>query len=89
MGKSHGAEVPRVHRDHFFHTISFRDREQQSVDVRESQLTVALQDCRRSLMVGLVCLEQLDAALASPARHDPGGFGRARRRVARLLIAST
>ena len=31
--------------------MSFRDGQEQSVDVRQAQLTVALQDRRRSLMI--------------------------------------
>ncbi len=75
MAKPHGVEVAHVDRDQLLHAISFRRCQQQSVDVGETQLAVALQDSGRSLMVCLVCAKQFDSAFASPAQNYQGGFG--------------
>ena len=59
--------------------MSFRDGQEQGVDVRQAQLTVALQDRRRSLMIAFACRQQLDSALARPAQYDQGSVRRSGR----------
>ena len=64
-------------------TMPFGDREQQCVDIRQPQLTVALEECGGSLLIAFARREQLDPALSCPAQHCQGRLGRAMRRISR------
>src|SRR5712692_8001640 len=77
MGKFHGAEMAQVNGDELFHPMSVRDRQQQGIDVREAQLTVAVQDCRRPLMIAFFSWQELDSALLRPTQNNQRCFGRA------------
>src|SRR6266480_5170172 len=70
MRKFHGAKVTHVHRYQLLDPMSLGDCQQQSIDIGETQLEVALEDCRRTLMVVLLRSQQLDAALLCPVQDN-------------------
>src|SRR6266851_10285357 len=53
MGKCHGAEMAQINGDELFDPMSVRDRQQQGIDIGQTQLAVALKDGRRPLMIAL------------------------------------
>ena len=75
MGKFHGAKVTQVNCYHLLNPMSLGDCQQQSIDIRETQLEVALKDCRCPLMVAFLRCQQLDAALLCPAQDNQRCLG--------------
>src|SRR5712691_6823065 len=70
MGKFHGAKVTHVNCYQLLDSMALGDCQQQSIDIRETQLKVALEDCRRPLMVAFLRRKQLDAALLCPPQDN-------------------
>src|SRR5712691_1930160 len=75
MRKFHGAEVTHVDRYQLLDSMARGDCQQQSIDIGETQLEVALEDCRCPLMVALFRCQQLDAALLCPAQDNQRCLG--------------
>src|SRR6266508_3383014 len=75
MGKFHGAKVTQVHGYQLLDSMSLGDCQQQRIDIGETQLEVALEDCCRPLMVVLLRCQQLDAALLCPAQDNQRCLG--------------
>src|SRR6266540_5049970 len=75
MGKFHGAKVTHVNRYQLLDPMSLGDCQQQSVDIGETQLEVALEDCRCPLMVAFLRCQQHDAALLCPTQDKQRCLG--------------
>src|SRR6266566_7571327 len=54
MGKFHGAEMAQVNGDELFHPMSIGDRQQQTIDIGQTELAVALEDGRCPLMIAFL-----------------------------------
>src|SRR5258708_2051172 len=77
MGKFHGAKVTHVDSYELLDSMALGDCQQQTIDIGETQLEVALEECRRPLMVAFFRSQQLDAALVRPAQDNQRCLGRA------------
>src|SRR6266568_6424785 len=75
MGKSYGAKVTHVDGYQLLDPMALGDCQQQSIDIGETQLEVALENCRRPLMVAFFRCQQLDAALPCPAQDNQRCLG--------------
>src|SRR5712692_1377995 len=54
MGEFHFADMAQVNGDELFHPMSIGDRQQQSIDIGQTQLAVALEDGRCPLMIAFL-----------------------------------
>src|SRR5712691_9859435 len=70
MGKFHRAKVTHIDRHQLLDSMALGDCQKQSIDIRETQFEVVLEDCRCPLMVAFLRCEQLDAALPCPAQDN-------------------